>query len=139
MTQQPIYLTWLNSKGGFEYFFFNARNGHNVDIENTGVTRNNLLPTWPKSYGNKADTINRQTFRDSRKSILLRSQHLSLDQVQALSYIKSSVLVQIVYSRHDRRTVLVDSNSFQVYDETEKVFDIQFTLSFTDEIPSQRV
>jgi hypothetical protein len=139
MTQQPIYLTWLNSKGGFEYFFFNSKNGHNVDIENTGVTRNNLLPTWPKSYGNTADTVNRQTFRDSRKSILLRSQHLSLDQVQALSYIKSSVLVQIVYSRHDRRTVLVDSNSFQVYDETEKVFDIQFTLSFTDEIPSQRV
>jgi hypothetical protein len=139
MTRQPIYLTWLNAKGGFEYFFFNARNSQQVDIEGTGVTRNNVLPTWPKSYGNTADTLNRQTFRDSRKSVLLRSQNLSLNQVQVLSYIKSSVLVQIVYSRHDRRTVIPDSNSFQVYDEGQDIFDIQFTLSFTDEIPSQRI
>lgn len=139
MTRQPIYLTWLNAKGGFEYFFFNARNAHQVDIEGTGITRDNILPTWPYSYGSNADTLNRQTFRDTRKSIVLRSQNLSLNQVQALSYIKSSVLVQIVYSRHNRRTVIPDGQSFQSYDETQKVFTFECTLSFTDEIPSQRI
>lgn len=139
MTRQPIYLTWLNAKGGFDYFLFNAMNSHNVNIESSGTSRNNILPNWPKSYGNTADTLTRQTFRDSRKSIVLRSQNLSLNQAQTLAYIKSSVLVQIVYSRHDRRTVLVDQDNFQIYDESQKIFNLQFTLSFTDEIPSQKV
>lgn len=140
MTQNPIYLTWLNSKGGFEYFFFVAKNSYQVDVLETGVTRNNILPQWPTSYGTNADTIDRQTYRKSKNTIVLRSQHLSLNQLNALSYIKSSVLVQIVYSRNDRRTVLVDANSFVKYDEQVKgQYTIQFSLSYTDEIPSQTV
>jgi hypothetical protein len=140
MTQTPIYITWLNNKGGFDYFFFKAKNMYQVDVEDAGVTRNNILPQWPKSYGNTADTINRQTYRVTRNVINLRSQHLNLNQVNALAVIKSSPLVQIVYSRTDRRTVLVDTNSFKKYDEMERgLFTLQFTLNYTDEIPTQRI
>lgn len=140
MTRNPIYLTWLNSKGGFEYFFFMAKNAYQVDVSDVGVTRNNILPQWPKSYGSTADTIERNTYRKTRNIIVLRSQHLNLDQLNALSYIKSSVLVQIVYSRNDRRTVLVDANSFVKFDEQIKgQYTIQFNLSYTDEIPSQTI
>lgn len=140
MSQEPIYLTWLNAKGGFQYFFFTARNSYQVDVEDSGVTRNNLLPNWPRSYGTTANTINRQAYRVTRNVINLFTQHLTRNQLDALSYIKSSALVQIMYSRNDCRTVIVDPNSFRKYDENSKEqFTLQFTLSYTDEIPAQRI
>lgn len=140
MTRDPIYLTWLNAKGGFEYFFFMAKNAYQVEVLDSGVSKNNILPNWQKSYGKTADTITKNTFRRTQNSIVLRSQHLNRNQLEALSYIKSSVLVQIVYLRNDRRTVLVDTNSFVKYDEMSKgPYAVQFTITYTDEIPAQRV
>lgn len=137
MTYEPIYITWLNYLGGFEYFLFKAQKEYQVDIEETGQTKNNILPGWPDSYGAFADTIEKQTYRKTRNKIIVRSQHLNINQVNALSYIKSSPLVQIITSRTDRRTVIVDSDSFKKYDEGDNLFTFQFTLSYTDEIPSQ--
>lgn len=140
--QEPIYLTWLNNLGGFEYFYFTGKNMHQIDVEDAGITRNNILPGWPGSYGTTADTLNRQTHRTSRKRILVRSQHLSRVQLDALSYIRTSPLVQIVYSRNNRRTVLVDTDSFKLFDEQVDPVNqhaLQFYISYTDEIPSQRI
>jgi hypothetical protein len=64
---------------------------------------------------------------------------LTDDQVQALSYIRTSPLVQIIESRINRRTVLVDTDSFKKYDEGEKLFTMEFSISYTDPIPSQTV
>lgn len=139
MTRDPIYITWLNNLGGFEYFWFTASNLYTVDVEDTGTTENNLLPSWPKSYGTTADTILRQTFRKSRNKILVKSQHLTRNQLEALVGIRTSVVVQHVLSRNNRRTFIVDNDSFKKYDEAEDLFTLQFTVSYTDEIPSQRI
>lgn len=139
MTTEPIYITWLNYLGGFEYFFFTAKKEYQIEIGFTGESKNNILPNWPNSYGKTSDTIRKQTFRESRKKIIVKSQHLTFNQLEALSYIKSSPLVQIVESRTDRRTVLVDVDSFKKYDEDDKLFTFQFTLTYTDDVPSQRV
>jgi hypothetical protein len=139
MTQTPIYLTWLNAHGNFEYFFFKAKNVYQVDVEETGVTRNNILPRWPQSYGETADTINRQTHRVSRNKIILKSQHLNRNQLDVLVGIGTSPLVQIMYSRNNRRTVIVSPDSFQKYNEMDDLFTLQFTLSYTDEIPAQTI
>lgn len=139
MTTVPIYLTWLNYLGGFEYFFFTAKKEFQIEIGETGTSQNNVLPNWPQSQGKTADTVNKQTYRISRNKIVVRSQHLTQNQLDALSYIKTSPLVQIVESRTDRRTVIVDTDSFKKYDEVEKLFTIQFTISYTDDIASQRV
>lgn len=139
MSVTPIYITWLNYLGGFEYFFFTAEKEFQISIGETGQTRNNVLPNWPNSYGKNADTINKQTFRTSTKKVIVRSQHLTLNQLDALSHIRTSPLVQIVESRVDRRTVIVDTDSFKQYDEGEKLFTLIFTITYTDDIPSQRV
>lgn len=139
MTVEPIYLTWLNYLGGFEYFLFTAKKDYNVSIENSGELTKNIMPSYPSSYGERADTIKKQTFRNSRNSIVVRSQHMSLDQLNSVMHIKTSPLVQIIYSRTDRRTVLVDTDSFMKYTENENLFSISFTIFFTDEIPSQRI
>lgn len=138
MTQEPIYITWLNNLGDFEYFFFNAKSLYQVDVEDSGTTTKNILPSWPKSYGTTADTILKQTYRKTRNKIILRTQHLSRNQLDVITGIRTSPLVQIVYSRTNRRTVIVDTDSFKKYDETEDLFGLQFSISYTDQIPSQR-
>lgn len=135
----PIYITWLNYLGGFEYFLFTAQKEFQMEIEESGQTTQNIFPNWPNSYGQNADTIDKTTFRKSRNKIIVRSQHLTANQRDALKFIKSSPVVQIVTTRSDRRTVLVDTDSFKIYDESERTYTISFTISFTDNIPSQRI
>lgn len=136
---QEIVLTWLNNLGGFEYWKFTAEKDLLVEIRETGETRKNIFPTWPKSYGANADTIRKQTFRDTNKAYTVRSQFVTEDEITALAYIKSSVLVQIINSRSDRRTVVVDADSFIIRADGDKTHSIAFNVSFTDDIPSQTV
>jgi hypothetical protein len=139
MKADPIYSTFLNYLGGFEYFLFKAEKEFQVEVEEVGQVRNNIFPQWPKSWGETADTIDRSTYRRTRNKVIVRSQHLTVNQRDVLKLIKSSPVVQVVYSRTNRRTVIVDSESFKVYDEADDLFSLQFTISYTDEIPSQRV
>lgn len=139
MMVEPYTMTFLNYLGGFEYFFFTAKKEYQVQIDAAGETTQNLLTNWPYSYGLNADTIRKQTYRTAVNYVIVRSQLLSLTQVEALKYIRTSPLVQIVYSRINRRTVLVDTDTFKVYDEKDKTFSIEFRIRFTDNIPSQRL
>lgn len=139
MNRDPIYLTWLNYLGGFEYWLFTARKDNNIEVVDTGETTQNIFAGWPKSYGAYADTIRKQTHRISREQKIIRSQYLSLDEINALKYIRTSPLVQIVNSRTDRRTVIVDNQSFVIYQDEAKLYNISFTITYTDNIPSQHV
>lgn len=135
---QEIRLSWLNNLGGFDYWDFTGETGHAVDIMNTGETKQNIFPQWPKSYGEHADTIRKQTFRESANRKFVFSQFLTEDEAEAIAYIKSSPLVQIVNSRQDRRTVTVDTDSFTKFEDGDKTFQISFNILYTDDIPSQR-
>lgn len=139
MRVDPIYISFLNYLGGFEYFFFTAEKEFSIDVDETQQSRRNIFPAWEKSWGETADTVDRSTVRKTRKRIVVRSQHLTENQRDVLSLIKSSPVVQIIYSRTNRRTVIVDSDSFKIYDESEKLYACQFSIIYTDEIPSQRV
>lgn len=139
MSVDPYQITFLNYLGGFEYFFFTAKKEYQIDVEETGETSKNILPDWPNSWGLNADTLDKQTFRKSRDSVIVRSQYLTLNQLNALKHIRTSPVVQIMTSRLDRRTVIVDSDLFKVYDESDKLFSLQFKIKFTNNIPSQTV
>lgn len=138
MRGDTIYLTFLNYLGGYEYFYFTSENEFQVDIQSVGETRTNIFPRWPNSWGTTADTIDKTTFRKAKNGTIVRSQFLSENQRDVLKYIKTSPVVQIVYSRTDRRTVLVDSDSFKVYDEGELQYTIQFKILHTDDISTQK-
>jgi hypothetical protein len=133
------YLSWMNYLGGFDYWYFTAYADNIMDITESEETEENLFPEWPNSYGEFADTIRKQTFRNSREQILVRSQHVSEAQLQAIKYIKTSPLVQIVNSIYDRRTVIVDADSFTYLKEGSNLYEISFTITYTDDVPSQRV
>lgn len=139
-SEDGIYLSWLNNLGHFDYWLFTAYKDHLIDITDSGETEVNVFTEWPNSFGEFADTSKRkQTFRDSSTQLVVRSQHLTKAQVQAISRIRTSPLVQIVNSIYDRRTVIVDSDSFTEYKEENKLHEVVFTITYTDDVPSQRV
>lgn len=134
------YLSWLNYLGDFDYWYFTAYADNIIDITEAEETEESIFPDWPNSYGEFADTANRkQTFRNSREQVLVRSQHVTQSQLQAIKHIKTSPLVQIVNSIYDRRTVLVDRDSFTYLKEGSNLYEISFTITYTDDVPSQRV
>lgn len=136
---QELRLTWLNYLGGFDYWVFTTETGHAIDITSTTETTKNILPEWPKSYGETADTIRKQTSRESFNRIFLTTQYLTEDQADAVAYIKTSPLVQVINSRGDRRTLIVDSDSFTKYTDNQKLITISFNARYTDNIGSQKV
>lgn len=131
---QSIYLTWLNYLGGMDYWLFTAQKDYGVDIEDVQQTEINLFINWPNSYDDYR--IKYDTKRTSRENILVRSQNLTLEQVQGLKYIKTSPLVQIL-ENNKTKNVLVDNSSFTVYTESDKLYTISFTISMTDQVASQ--
>ena len=140
MTREIFYISWLNNLGGFEYWPFTGFKDNNLEVIETGTTKRNTFPGWPKSYGAFADTITKQTFRRTRVTKLIRSQVLTREQGQILGeQIKTTPLVQLITSRRDRRTVIVDDSSFTVTQDRSKVHFLNFTITYTDELPSQTV
>jgi hypothetical protein len=136
-TGQYIYLTWRNALGGFDYWLFTANKDHNINILETQEKERNIYLEWDKSYGEGQDTIRQETSRRSRRELLVRSQDVERDQIDYISGIKTSSLVQIVTSKYNRRTVIVDRAGFTVRQDNDKQFNIEFSIIFTDEIPSQ--
>jgi hypothetical protein len=134
---QSIYLSWLNYLGGFDFWQFKAKKDFSIDIIESRTTVENIYPLWPDSYATAADTIEKEVSRTSRELITVTSQYLTLAQLQVIKLIKTSSLVQIVTSRSDRRTVILDADSFKVYNEADKLYTITFTLRYTNLIPSQ--
>jgi hypothetical protein len=125
-----IYLTWLNYLGGMDSWLFTADKDFGIEIEGVETAEKNIFIDWDNSYeGNK---IKYDIKRVSRENILVRSQNLTISQINAIKYIKTSPLVM-----WDGKNVSVDSSGFTVYSETDKLYSISFTITMTDQIPSQ--
>lgn len=132
-----IYLTWKNYLGGFDYWPFMAYHDEGIDIIASEEADVNIFPEWPNSYGEFADTVTKQTQRISKRVIIVRSQFFSKSKLDTIKYIKTSPLVQQLTTRYDRRTVIVDNNSFTIYKGQDKTYSISFTITYTDYLPSQ--
>lgn len=136
--REIFYISWMNNLGGFDYWPFTGYKDNGLEVIETGTTRKNIFPRWPNSYGANADTIDRQTFRRTRKTKTVRSQILTREQgTQLGEQIKSSILVQLIVSKRDRRTMIVDSDSFIVTQDKNKVHFLNFNVTYTDDYPSQ--
>lgn len=134
---QEIKLTWVNNLGGFEYWTFKAEKEYITEVVNTQESDKNVLPQWPQSYGHTSDTLRYETSRVSRRQIIVRSQNsLTVDEAFALSYIKSSPLVQMIDAA-GRRTVIVDNGSLRIMSDGDKLREIEFTITETGDIPAQ--
>jgi len=128
-------LGWVNYLGGIDYWNFTAQKELGVDVFRTEQVKENiLLIDWVNG-----DTVRKEVKRESREYMVIRSQYLTEDELRAIQYLRSSVLVQQIISPGQRRTVLVDNNSFVSFQEGDKLFSLEFRISFTDDIPVQNV
>lgn len=135
-----VQLMWMNPLGGFDTWPFIGYKDHGLEVVETGTTTKNTFPQWPKSYGAFADTVRKQTYRKTRKTMVVRSQALTSTQVETLGQeIKSSPLVQIVTDRRTKRTVILDDSSFTIRKERDRLHTLSFTITYTDDLPSQTV
>lgn len=138
--REILYVTWMNSLSGFEYWPFVSYVDHQISVTETGETKKNLFAGWPKSYGANADTVTKQTFRKTKKQKVIRTQTYTREQAMEIGeQIKSSPLVQLISSRRNRRTVIVDSDSIAVVKGSNKIHTLSFTITYTDDYPTQHV
>ncbi len=128
---------WLNHLGGVDYWRFQTLYEQGVDILSTRQSTKNIFPTWPRSFGPDADTIKHETSRESAQTLRVRAENLTEGQVADLFRIKTSPLVQIINSRTDRRTVILDTGSFTYLKKGDKQYSVEFTCMYTDTNPSQ--
>jgi len=138
--REITYISWLNNLGGFEYWPFVGYKDNLISVESTGEAKRNIFPQWPRSYGANADTITKQTFRKTRRQEMIRSQHLSRTQAERIGdEIRTSILVQKIVSRRDRRTVIVENSSATVRRGIDKIHNLSFNISYTDQKANQTV
>jgi hypothetical protein len=138
--RELVYISWLNYLGGFEYWLFISYVDHQINVLETGETKKNIFAGWPKSYGANADTVTKQTFRRTKKQKVIRTQTYTREQAQEIGeQLKSSPIVQLISSRRDRRTVIVDSDSIVVVTGRNKIHNLSFTITYTDDYPTQHV
>ena len=140
----PILLTWLNQLGGWDYWLFTAQKRYSVDVTESKTQDLNTFNEWPKSWGEEADSVTRQTSRKSKNQIRITSQLLTQGQLNGIAYIKSSPLVQIISSvsvsevtHYTGRTVIIDSDTLPKYSDRDNTYTISFLATYTDEISTQ--
>lgn len=132
-----FYVTWKNHLGGFNYWLFTSNKDYGVNILDTKQSDKNYFTEWPNSYAETADTITQETYRSSVNELTLRAENLSEDDADFIAGIRTSSLVQIMTTKYDRRTILVEASSFKKRTDNEKLVSIEFTVRYTDNIPSQ--
>lgn len=132
-----INLSWLNFLGGFDYWTFKGFADFGIDVKSEKRSTKNFIPQFPKSYGSDADTLSQVISKRSKGTILLRAENLTKDQVDDLYRIMASPLVQIVNSAIDRKTVILNANSFIYHPQANRLFEISFTIELTENLPGQ--
>lgn len=121
-----ITLGWLNTLGGWDFFNFVANKTYGEDISDVHEIERDIFKNWP------TDFITGNTSRDvislkSSQTIIVRSQQLTLQQVNAIKNIRRSVKV-IDYVND--KTVIVDKGSFQYRTDGEKFYTIEFKITY---------
>lgn len=126
-----INLTWLNTLGAWEYWTFTARHSYGFDSNEVGRIERDIFQNWD------ADFIQGQSEtevlgKDVRPFIVVRSQLLTKNQVDALSRIRNSIKVQEVKSTGNV-TVLIESGSFTYRTDKEKLTTMEFKITYPRE------
>jgi hypothetical protein len=128
-TKQNIYLTWLNNLGAWEYFNFTAQKDYSVEIDESKKITRDIFNNWDTGFisgETQDDFIGIQAFEKKR----VRSQFMTLEALQAVAKIKYAIRTQEIMEDDTKITVLVDKGSFKVHSDGDKLFSIEFDISY---------
>jgi hypothetical protein len=128
-TKQNIYMTWLNNLGAWEYYNFKAEKDYSVEFGETKKITRDPFNNWDTDFINgetQDDYISIEAF----DSVTVRSQFMALEELQAVSKIKYAIRVQEIREDDTKITVLVDKKSFKTYSDGDKLYAIEFNISY---------
>jgi hypothetical protein len=128
-TKQNIYLTWLNNLGAWEYFNFKAEKDYSVDISESRKITRDIFNDWDTGFIN-GETQDDYISVDAFEKYRVRSQFMTLEALQAVAKIKYAIRTQEIKSDDTKITVLVDKSSFKVRSDGDKLFSIEFDISY---------
>jgi len=129
---QDIYITWLNTLGGWDYWKFTAEKDHNLNIESKDTIKRNVFANWDDAFINgdtQLDAINTV----AHKELSVFSQYLNEDELNAISNIKYSPKVQVLVG-DKLTTVIVDNDNILLFNDgdEETLYTIRFNIRFPD-------
>lgn len=138
-TTQDFYVTWLNHLGGYDYWNFQGETEYGISNIESRTQQKNIFTNWPNSYGEFADSIEKQTSRRTRDTVVLNSQYVDNEdgKLDSLVTILESPLVQKLNSIYDRRTILLGNSSRNIKVDNQKLLMLTVEARYTDENPSQ--
>lgn len=136
-TPQDFYVTWLNFLGGYDYWNFKAETVYSTQVTSSRTQTKNIFPAWPNSYGETADSIEKQTSKTTRDKIKLHSAYVDAEQMDGLALIVESPLVQQLTNVYDRRTIIVENSAFPKKTDNQQLLMAIIDARYTDDNPSQ--
>ena len=128
-----VVLNWLNSLGGFEHWNFTAFKTFGFDIGNTETIRRDIFQNWDTDFI-AGETESEHISIEANDIIIVRSQDLTVQQINAIARIKFSIKVNDETDLASIVTVLVDKASFQYRTDADKRHTIEFKITYPGEI-----
>ena len=120
---QEIQLKWYNSQGGWEYWTFTAKKDFKYKVSKGTEIKKDVTLNFANGLSE-----HEYTSTNVRPQTVVRSQYLTAEEVDKLALIKESIDVRDV--TNGEVVVQVDRNSVTYRKETDKLFTIEFTVSY---------
>lgn len=122
-----ITISWLNSLGGWEYWKFQANKTYGYSISDTQTAKRDIFQDWSANFsGTESEHLSIQ----ASETVRVRSQNLTVQQMNAIVQIKFSLKVMDVTDASNKVTVLVDKGSVQYRTDGEKITTLEFDITY---------
>ena len=123
---------WKNDLGGWDVWNFIREKTITENVTGKINIKRDITSNWDDTFIN-GDTQNDTIKTTANKSILLRSQLLSVNDMEVLQQLRRSVRVQLMVG--DKwQTVTTKQGSFIVRDEGDKVREVSFEINLPDTV-----
>ncbi len=132
-TDFNIDLQWLNSTGGWEHWSFTAFKSHGYDIDEVESFETDIFQSWDTDFI-AGQTEGSLISLKSNKKVTVRSQDLTVQQIEAIARIKISIRVNDETDTSNIVTVLVDKGSFDYRIDNDKRHEITFNIVYPNQI-----
>ncbi|RCH53940.1 hypothetical protein DJ568_15485 [Mucilaginibacter hurinus] len=121
--KNPVYLCWLNTLGGWDYWLFDS--SQKVDI---GISDVKTFDKYIEDY-ERADVLTETVSKTARTKITLGANSVLISEIEALKGIMYSPKVLLLTGQGPVKwmTVQVDSGSFD-YETKHNVADIELSI-----------
>jgi len=129
------YIKWLNKLGGWEYWEFYTDENVSFDVDNVKTVKLDKWDNWDTGFIANERQYKR-TGIEVRKKQQVRSQYLNLEQIQGMESLKYTPQAYLI-TADGETPVQIEAGSFELYNTTDKIYQIEFNILFNNTIVQQ--